>query len=55
MVPRAITGQIGPRSHGLVVRAVACEARGPGFDSSSDQKVFSLLGYKVVGIKWFQT
>ena len=40
-----------PRSNGLVVRAVACEARGPGFDSSSDQKVFSLLGYKVVGIK----
>ena len=29
----------------------ACEARGPGFDSSSDQIVFSLLGYKVVGIK----
>ena len=44
-----------PRSRGLVVRAVACEARGPEFDSSSDQKVFSLLGYKVVGIKWIQT
>ena len=44
-----------PRSHGLVVRAVACEARGPGFNSSSDQMVFSLLGYKVVGIKWIQT
>ena len=28
------------RSDGLVVRAVACEARGPGFDSSSDQKGF---------------
>ena len=27
-----------PWSHGLVVRAVACEARGPGFDSSSDQE-----------------
>ena len=38
-----------PRSNGLVVRAVACEARGPGFDSSSDQMVFSLLGYKEVG------
>ena len=38
-----------PRSRGLVVRAVACEARGPGFDSSSDQMVFSLLGYKEVG------
>ena len=24
------------RSHGLVVRVVALEARGPGFDSSSD-------------------
>ena len=32
-----------------MVRAVACEARGPGFDSSSDQMVFSLLGYKEVG------
>ena len=30
----------GPRSHGLVVRAVACEARGPGFNSSSDQMFF---------------
>ena len=29
-----------PRSHGLVVRAVACDARGPGFDSSSDQMFF---------------
>ena len=29
-----------PRSHGLVVRAVACEARGPGFDSSSVQMFF---------------
>ena len=35
-----------PRSNGLVVRVVACEARGPGFDSSSDQMVFSLLGYR---------
>ena len=26
-----------PRSHGLVVRVVACDARGPGFNSSSDQ------------------
>ena len=34
-----------------MVRAVACEARGPGFDSSSDQMVFSLLGYKEVGKK----
>ena len=44
-----------PRSNGLMVRAVACEARRPGFDSSSDQMVFSLLGYKEVGIKWIQT
>ena len=29
-----------PRSHGLGFRAVACEARGPGFDSSSDQMFF---------------
>ena len=35
---------LGPRSNGLVVRAVVCEARGPGFDSSSDQVVFPLLG-----------
>ena len=28
------------RSHGLVVRSVACEARGTGFDSSSDQMFF---------------
>ena len=36
----------GPMSHGLVVRAVACEARGPGFDSSSDQMVFFSLGLR---------
>ena len=30
----------GPRRHGLVVRAVICEARGPGLDSSSDQMFF---------------
>ena len=30
----------GLRSRGLVVRAVACEARGPGFYSSSDQMFF---------------
>ena len=29
-----------PRSHGQVVRAVTCKARGPGFDSSSDQMFF---------------
>ena len=34
-----------------MVRAVACEARGPGFNSSSDQMFFSLLRYKEVGIK----
>ena len=34
------------RSNGLVVRVVASEARGPVFDSSSDQMVFSLLGYR---------
>ena len=38
-----------------MVRAVACEARGPGFNSCSDQMVFSLLGYKEVGLKWIQT
>ena len=32
-----------------MVRAVACEARGPGLDSNSDQMFFSLLGYKEVG------
>ena len=31
-----------PRRHGLVVRAFACEARGPGFDFSTDQMVFLL-------------
>ena len=36
----------------VVVWVVACEASGPGFNSSSDRKVFSLLGYKEVGIKW---
>ena len=34
------------RSNGLLVRAVACEARRPGFNSSSDQMFFSLLGYR---------
>ena len=29
-----------PRSHGLMIRAVACEARGPRFDSSSVQMFF---------------
>ena len=29
---------------GQVVRLVACEARGPGFDSSSDQMVFLFSG-----------
>ena len=29
-----------PRSHGFVVRAVACEARRHGFNSSSDQMFF---------------
>ena len=32
-------------------RVVACEARGPGFDSTAGQKVFSLLRSKGVGIK----
>ena len=27
-------------AHTVVVRAVACGARGPGFDSSSDQMFF---------------
>ena len=35
----------GLRSHGLVVRAVACRVEGPGFSPS----VFFLLGKKVVG------
>ena len=36
----------GSEEHGLVVRAVACEAN-CGFDSSSDQMVFhSLLGHR---------
>ena len=35
-----------PRSYGLVVRAVACEARGPGFNSSSDQMVFFSSGIR---------
>ena len=36
----------GPRSHGLVVRAVTCdhEVRGPGFNSSSDQMFFFSWG-----------
>ena len=38
-----------PKSNYLVVIAVPCEAGGPGFDSSSDQMFFSLLGYKEVG------
>ena len=32
-----------------MVRVVACEVGAPGFDSSSDQIVFSLLGCKEVG------
>ena len=39
-----------PRRHDLVVRAVACDARGPGFVSSSDQMVF-LLRHNEVGKK----
>ena len=36
-----------PWRHGLVVRAVACEARGPAFDSNTDQMalLLSILGY----------
>ena len=30
------------RRRGLVVKAVAGKARGPGFDSSSDQNVFPI-------------
>ena len=44
--PNVSISDSGPRSHSLVVRVVACEARGPGFDSISDQMVFSLLGYE---------
>ena len=36
----------GPRSHGLVIRVVACDARGPGFDSSSDQMIFLSSGIR---------
>ena len=39
--------QTGARRHGLVVRVVPCEARGPGFDSSLDQMVF--LHSSVIG------
>ena len=39
-----------PKSLGVMVRAAVCEAKGPGFNSSSDQKgFFSLFGYKEVG------
>ena len=34
-----------PRWHGLVVRAVAFEARGPGLNPAQDQRVF-LLGHR---------
>ena len=36
-----------PVSHGVMDRAVACEAGGPGFDPSFIQMVFSSLGSKV--------
>ena len=36
-----------PRWHGLVVRLVACEARGPGFDSSSRLNGFFSSGIGV--------
>ena len=45
---------VSQRSHGLVVRAAACEARGPGLNSTSDQMFFFSSG-KEVGIKWIQT
>ena len=38
----------------LVFGAVACEARGPEFNSSTDQMLFLLLGYKEVGINWIK-
>ena len=38
-----------------MVRAVACNARGPGLDSSSDQMVFLLSPLKEVGKKLIQT
>ena len=31
-----------PESLGAMVRAAVCEAKGPGFNSSSDQKVFHI-------------
>ena len=37
---QALFAHNGQRSNGVVVRVVACEARGPGFHSSSDQMVF---------------
>ena len=40
----ALIKSVSPRSHGLVVRAVAREARGPGFDPSSDQMFFHSSG-----------
>ena len=33
-------------ARGAMVRAVACEARGPGFDSSSDQLFFLSSGIR---------
>ena len=40
-------GALSPRRHGLVVRVVACEARGPGYDSSSNQMDFLLSGMRM--------
>ena len=40
----ALIKSVSPRSHGLVFRAVAREARGPGFDPSSDQMFFHSSG-----------
>jgi hypothetical protein len=34
------------RSHGLVVRAATCEARGPGFNASSDEMFFFSSGIR---------
>ena len=40
---------------GLVVRTVPCEARGPGFDCSSDQMVYLFSGIGGRKNKWTQT
>ena len=44
-----------PRSYDLVVRVVASELADLGLNPVKTIFIFSLLGYKEVGIKWIQT